>query len=125
MAGKGGTTYYNLDNIKNKLHIDDVDQDPYVSRLGEGADAYINTQIGLHANVPIPFPENELHALSDKLAASEYLMWNSPDHPRDLYDASRKDIQEYIIATYKKESASGLGADQFAKTDSSVTGLET
>ena len=44
---KLGTTYYNLGNIKDKLHIDDTDQDSQISRLGEGADAYINTQVGL------------------------------------------------------------------------------
>ena len=52
-------------------------------------------------------------------------MWNSPEHPRDLYDAARKDIQDYIKATYGKENADGLTDDQFAKTDSGVTGLET
>jgi hypothetical protein len=118
-------TYYDLTNIKNKLHIDDVDQDPYLSRLGEGADAYVNTQIGIHATTPISFTDNEIKELADKHAASEYLMWNSPEHPRDLYDAARKDIQDYIKATYGKENADGLTDDQFAKTDSGVTGLET
>jgi hypothetical protein len=118
-------TYYDLTNIKNKLHIDDTDQDPYLSRLGEGADAYVNTQIGLHATVPIPFTDTEIHELADKAAAAEYLMWNSPDHKRDLYDSAREDIQSYIKATYGKENDSGLTDDQFAKTDSGVTGLET
>lgn len=118
-----GTTYYTLNDIKDKLHIDDTDQDPYVSRLGEQADAYINTQISIHATVPIPFPEKELKALANKLAAAEYLSWNSPDHPRALYDAARKDIQEYIKAIYGKQNASGLTNSTFAKTSSSITGF--
>jgi len=119
-----GTTYYVLEDIKDKLHIDDTDQDSQISRLGEQADAYINTQIGLHATVPIPFPEKELKALSNKLAAAEYLTWNSPDHPRVLYDAARKDIQEYIKAVYGNQNASGLTNSTFAKTSSKITGFE-
>jgi len=119
-----GTSYYSLGKIKNKLHIDDVDQDPYVNDLGEQADSYINTQIGLHATVPIPFPEKELKALSDKLAAAEYLMWNSPDHPRALYDAARKDIQDYIKAIYGKQNADGFTTSTFSKTSSNTTGFE-
>ena len=121
---KSGTTYYNLGNIKDKLHIDDADQDSQISRLGDGADAYINTQVGLHATVPIPFPEDELKALAVKLAAAEYLTWNSPDHPRVLYDAARKDIQEYIKAVYGKQNADGFTTATFGKTSSGVKGTE-
>lgn len=116
-------TYYSLDKIKNKLHIDDVDQDPYVNDLGEQADSYINTQVGIHATVPIAFPEKELNALADKLSAAEYLMWNSPDHPRGLYDAARKDIQDYIKATYGAQNADGFTANTFSKTASNTTGF--
>lgn len=118
-----GTTYYTLGNIKDKLHIDDTDQDSQISRLGEQSDSYINTQIGLHAAVPIPFPEEEIKALSDKLAAAEYLQWNSPDHPRALYDSARKDIQDYIKATYGKQNANGFTTSTFSKTNSGITGL--
>jgi len=120
-----GTTYYTIEKIKNKLHIDDVDQDPYVNDLGEQADSYINTQVGIHATTPIPFPEKELKALADKLAAAEYLMWNSPDHPRALYDAARKDIQSYIKATYGKQNDDGFTTNTFAKTVSSIKGTES
>lgn len=118
-----GTTYYTQAKIKNKLHIDDVDQDDYVNDLGEQADSYINTQVSLHAVTPVAFPEVELKALSDKLAAAEYLMWNSPDHPRALYDAARKDIQSYIKAIYGKQNDDGFTTDTFSKTNSSITGF--
>jgi hypothetical protein len=117
------TTYYALGDIKDKLHIDDTDQDSQIARLGEQADAYINTQLSIHAVVAIPFPENELRALSNKLAAAEYLTWNSPDHPRALYDSARKDIQEYIKAIYGKQNADGFTNNTFSKTSSAITGL--
>lgn len=118
-----GTTYYDLQEIKDKLHIDDTDQDPYVNRLGEQADSYINTQVGIHATTPIAFPEIELKALANKLAAAEYLMWNSPDHPRALYDSARKDIQDYLKATYGKQNADGFTTNTFSKTNSQIKGL--
>lgn len=121
----GGTTYYDLGKIKNKLHIDDTDQDDYCNDLGEQADSYINTQIGIHATVPIPFPEKELKALADKLAAGEYLMWNSPDHPRALYDSARKDVQSYLKATYAKTNEDGTTANTFSKTASGIKGTES
>lgn len=120
-----GTTYFSLQGIKDKLHIDDIDQDNYIGGLGKQADSYINTQVGLHATVPIPFPEDELRALSHKLAAAEYLMWNSPDHPRALYDSARKDIQDYIKATYGKQNADGFTTNTFSKTNSSITGFSS
>jgi len=117
------TTYYALTAIKDKLHIDDTDQDPYINRLGEQADSYINTQISIHATTPISFPDEEINALANKLAAAEYLMWNSPDHPRALYDSSRKDIQDYLMTKYGKKNPSGTTANTFSKTSSSITGI--
>jgi len=117
-------TYYSLTGIKNKLHIDDSDQDSYLNDLGEQADSYINIQVGLHATVPINVPDTELKALSNKLAAAEYLLWNSPDHPRALYDSARKDIQSHIKAQYGRQNDDGFTTNTFSKTAGNVTGLE-
>ena len=120
-----GATYYTLQAIKDKLHIDDIDQDPYVNTLGEQADSYINTQVGIHATTPIAVPDEEINALANKLAGGEYLMWNSPDHPRALYDSARKDIQDYIKAVYGAQNADGFTTNTFSKTNSNVTGLQS
>ena len=119
------STYYSTRGIKNKLHIDDGDQDDYVNDLGEQADSYINIQVGLHATTPITVPDSELNALADKLAAAEYLLWNSPDHPRALYDSARKDIQSHIKAQYGGQNDDSFTANTFSKTNSSITGTES
>lgn len=120
------TSYYKLDTIKAKLHIDtgDSTQDDYINKLGEEADSYINLQISIHATTPIAFPDKELIALSAKLASAEFLMWNSPDHPRALYDDARKDVQAYIKAKYGQTSEGGTTANTFSKKGG-MTGNET
>lgn len=119
-------TYYQIDDIKGKLHIDvgDSTQDNYLNKLGEEADAYLNLQISIHATTPIAFPDKELNALSTKLASAEFLMWNSPDHPSALYTGCRKDCQSFIKAKYGQESEGGTTANTFSKTGG-MTGNET
>jgi hypothetical protein len=118
-------TYYSLTGIKNKLHIDDGDQDPYINDLGEQADSYINIQVGLHATTPLNVPDSELKALANKLAAAEYLLWNSPDHPRALYDSARKDIQSHIKAQYGGMNDDSFTSSTFSKTNSGIKGTES
>ena len=119
-------TYYQLDDIKGKLHIDvgDSTQDTYLNKLGEEADAYLNLQISIHATTPLAFPDKELNALSTKLACAEYLMWNSPDQPQMLYTGCRKDCQSFIKAKYGQTSEGGTTANTFSK-NGGMTGNET
>ncbi len=117
--------YFTLATVKAKLHIDDSDQDTYINLIGAESDAYINTQIAIHAVTPIAVPDAEIKALSDKLSAASYITWNSPDHPRVLYDAARKDVQEYIKAVYGAQNVSGLTNNTFSKTNSQITGFSS
>ncbi len=120
-------SYFTIRGIKRKLQIEEAEseQDTYLSELGKEADNYIDKQISLHATTPIANPDDELKGLADKHAAAEYILWNSPNHSRTLYDAARKDIQDHIMAAYGKKNPSGLGSTlSFAKTDSNTTGLE-
>lgn len=120
-------SYYQLLAIKRKAQIDEAetDMDDFLQELGENADKYINLQISIHAATPISFPDEELNDLANKHAAGEYLLWNSPSHPRTLYDAARKDIQDHIQTKYGKKNPSGLTNNTFSKTSSKITGYET
>jgi len=119
-------SYYNLQEIKNKLHIDKTNQDVYLGGLGGEADDYIRLQISIHATSPVPVgTDKELQALANKHAAGEYLMWNSPTHPRAMYDSARKDIQDHIKTQYGKMNPSGTTGNTFRKTNSSPTGFES
>lgn len=118
-------SYYDLQEIKNKLHIDKTNQDVYLGDLGREADEYIRLQVSLHATSPVAVgTDKELKALANKHAAAEYLMWNSPTHPRGLYDSARKDIQDYIMTNYGKKNPNGVSGQSFRKTSSSPTGFE-
>ena len=119
-------TYYSIDTIKLKVGIDtgDSTQDNKLNKLGEDADAYINLQVSIHATTPLAFPDKELNGLATKLACGEYIMWNSPDHPRALYDDARKDVQAYIKAKYGQTSEGGTTANTFVKKGG-MTGNET
>jgi len=119
-------TFFELSAVKDKLHIDDADQDAYVERLGSEADNYINLQLSMATNsIPVSIgTDKELRSLANKHAAAEYLMWNAPDHPRALYDSARKDIQDHIKTNYGKQNPAGMTRSTIAKTASKINGTE-
>jgi len=117
-----------LANVKRLCNIDtgDTDADDKINDNMTNADAYIDTQIEMHATVPVT-GDSELPGLADMLAAATYNYWQTPAKDRviDGIDHWEKRIQDHIMAKYAKKNPTGITGGTFAKTNSKITGLET
>ncbi len=122
-------TYAELRKIKSLVNIPDTVTAPdekINDRMIE-ADSYVNTQISVHATVPISNPDQELITLSSSLAAAIYNYWQTPAKDRSIDGIKewKKAIQDHIKTQYKKEDASGTTGDSVTLAKGNVTGLET
>ena len=121
-------TYADLKQVKQRVNIEDTksDSDEKLGGYMTEADGYINNQISLHAVVPIANPDSELISLGSSLAAASFNYWQAPakDRTIDGVDHWMKRIQEHILAVYGKKNPTGLSGSSFAKTNSSVSGME-
>jgi len=113
--------------VKERLNIDsgitavDTALDSYIAE----ADGYINTQLELHATVPVASPDDELIGLANALAAGLYRYNTEIAHSYKSIENIRKDIQYYIQANYGKKNASGLTDENSFLSSTATTGLET
>lgn len=121
MSSTSNSGYADLNESKRRLNIplDDDAPDEKISDNMREADNYTNTQISLHAVVPIPNPNPELVSMASSLAAALYNYWQTPIKDRNLAGIKEwKDaIQQHILAAYGKYNPSGLAGGQvFGKT---------
>jgi hypothetical protein len=113
--------YADLRKTKRKLNIEDTvsASDIKIADFMTDADSYVNTQIGVHAVVPIDNPDNEINELASSYAATMFNYWQTPIKDRNLDGINKWEdkIKQHIVARYGKYSNSGLGGDaQFGKT---------
>jgi len=117
-----------LNNVKRLCNVDtgDTDVDDSMNLHLTNTDAYINTQIAMHAVVPV-VGDTELPGLSDYLAAATYNYWTTPAKERVLDGVIQweKRIQDHIMAKYGKRNPTGLSGSTFSKSNSAVTGKES
>ncbi len=117
-----------LNNVKRFCNIDtgDTDVDTAMALHLVNTDAYIDTQISLHAVVPV-VGDTELPGLADYLAAATWNYWATPAKDRvvDGLVQWEKRIQDHIMARYGKRNPTGLSGSTFSKSNSAVTGKES
>ena len=120
-------THATLDEVKNRINVNTT-----VSTLNSKlqvhmnfADNYTNTQIDLHALIPLPDPDPDLVSLSSTMAAAEYDFWTSPqktDGLREGRSTARQDIQDYIMAKFGRKNPSLLAGGNTFSLTSKITG---
>jgi len=114
-------------NVKRlcNIEISNTDADDKIDDQIVNSDAYVDTQIEMHATVPV-VGDAELPGLSDFLAAATYNYWQTPAKDRVLSGVEHweKRIQDHIMAKYGKRNPTGLSGSTFSKTTSAVTGTE-
>ncbi len=120
--------YGTRSKVKERINISDsiTDADAKIDSYLEESDEYINTQIGLHATVPITAaaPKAELIELGSGMAAALYNHWNKQGDYKIVLDY-KKSIQDYIMARYGKRNLdTNLTVNTFAKSASKVLGTE-
>lgn len=120
--------YATLNNVKRFCNMDtgDTDLDDLLNTHLVNADAYINTQIELHAVVPV-VGDSELPGLADYLAAATHNYWTTPAKDRVIEGMKQWEerIQHHILAKYGKRNPTGLTGSSYSKTGSAVTGKES
>ena len=121
--------YAQLKQVKSLANIPDTTKtaDEKINDRMVEADNYINTQIGIHATVPIANPDLELNTLAASLAASTYNYWQTPAKDRTLEHIEKweKRILDHIKAVYAKTNPNDVTNDTFNKTVSGIDGTET
>lgn len=118
--------YADTKMIKQNLLIADTqtNADDKIKRYAREADDFVNTQMGLHANIPITAVDSELVSLASGVAAALYNYWNSPDQTMEGVKAYKKDITEHIKANFYRANVDGMTVDTVNKTASRVLGTD-
>lgn len=122
------TNYAKLDDVKRRLNIPQ-DNGLVNEKIGVAlreADAFVNVQVGVHANVPLKNPDPQIISLAGGLASALYNMWQSPSKEPllDLVKSYQKQIGDHIKAFYSGEDISGHTGNTFGTTKG-ITGLGT
>jgi len=118
--------YADTKMIKQNLLIADTqtNADDKIKRYAREADDFVNTQMGLHANIPITAVDSELVSLASGVAAALYNYWNSPDQTMEGVKAYKKDITEHIKANFYRANVDGMTVDTVTKTSSRILGTD-
>ena len=116
-----------LSEVKHRANINTsvTDKDTKLQTFLNSADNYVNTQIRLHATIPIVDPDPELVSLASSLAASEYDYWISSERPQTLENSIKhwqSRIQDFIMATYGRKNPSMLSGGKTFGTTGQITG---
>lgn len=115
-------THATLDEVKRRVNVNIIDTtlNFKLQTHLNSADNYTNTQIGLHATIPIAILDPELVSLTSVLASAEYNYWTSPQKTDTLTDAithAEGRIQDHIMAIYGRKNPTLLaGGDTFTST---------
>lgn len=121
-------TYADLKQTKQRANTEDTksESDEKLNSYMTEADGYINNQISLHAVTPVANPDSELVTRGSSLAAALFNYWQAPakDRTIEAVEYFEQKIQDHILAVYGKKNPTGLSGSSFAKTNSSVTGME-
>ncbi len=127
MSVERASGYADLRMIRRRLNLDDTQTaaDQKIKDAMRTADNHVNTQVGLHATVPIPNPDDELKTLASDLAGAHYNYWTSTDKKTDGIAKFEKAVQEHIMARYGQKNPSGVSGNTFSKASGNVTGLES
>jgi len=128
MSAPTTTNYANLEDIKRRLNIPQ-DQGVSNEKIGVAmreADAFINTQIAVHANTPLRNPDPQIISMAGGLASALFNLWQSPSKEPllELVKLYKKDIGDHIKAVYAGEDITGHTGGTFTST-SGITGLGT
>ena len=117
--------YATLSKVHERLNIADsvTAPDTKIASYIAEADGYVDTQIALHAVVPVS-ADAELIGLANGLAAAIYVYWTSPSRPAEGLRNYKQQIQDYIRARYGKKNPSGLSGSTWGKTASGLDGTE-
>lgn len=120
------TGYADTKMIKQNLLIADTqtNADDKIKRYAREADDFVNTQMGLHANIPITAVDSELVSLASGVAAALYNYWNSPDQTMEGVKAYKKDITDHIKANFYRANVDGMTVDTVTKTASRILGTD-
>jgi len=123
--------YADLKQTKQRLNIPDTrsESNEKIETNMSDADAFINTQINVHAVAPVSptaIPDKQLIALASGLAASLFNYWNTPAKDRTLDGIKQweKRIGDYVKAVYGQEDITGHTGATFT-TSRGVTGTES
>lgn len=116
-----------LDEVKSRINVNTTVTllDTKLKFHMNFADNYTNTQIGLHALIPLDDPDPDLVSLSSTMAAAEYDFWTNPEKTGGLIEArttARQDIIDYIMAKYGRKNPNGLGGGNLFITTKKITG---
>lgn len=120
-------THATLPEVKRRVNtnISDTTLDAKLSIHLNSADNYTNTQIALHAVIPIINPNPELVSLTSVLAAAEYNYWTSPQKTDTLKDAithAETRIQDHIMATFGRKNPTLLAGGNVFNLTGKITG---
>ena len=120
------TQYADLKEVKQRLNIPDsvTTVDEKVNTAMREADAFVNTQVGVHVTTPLENPDAQIISLASGLASALYNVWQSPakDTVWKIVDNYQKQIGDHIKAFYAGEDISGHTGDTFSSTNG-ITGF--
>ncbi|MCH7589524.1 hypothetical protein IIB34_00625 [PVC group bacterium] len=120
------TQYADLKEVKQRLNIPDsiTSVDEKVNTAMREADAFVNTQVGVHANTPLTNPDAQIISLASGLASALYNVWQSPakDTVWKIVDNYQKQIGDHIKAFFAGEDITGHTGDTFSSTNG-ITGF--
>lgn len=129
-ASTPNQTFSIQNEVKDFLNIarSNTDSNVKITTAQNAADNYVDNQIRLHADIPIPVPVNpELVSLASLLAASFFNQFQNPRKAemRETTDQQKQSVQDFIMETFGRKNPSGLsGANTFGIT-SPITGIST
>jgi len=120
------TQYADLKEVKQRLNIPDsvTTVDEKVATSMREADAFVNTQVGVHATTPLDNPDAQIISLASGLACALYNVWQSPakDTVWKIVEAYQKQIGDHIKAFYAGEDITGHTGNTFSST-TGITGF--
>ncbi len=121
------TGFADLKRVKQLLNIPDSNQisDEKIKTQMRDADSFVNVQVGVHRDIPLTNPDDQLIALASGLSASLFNYWQTPAKNQTLDGIKQweKRIGDHVRAFYGQEDITGHTGGTFTTTRG-VTGSE-
>jgi len=122
------TGFADLKRVKQLLNIADSNQisDEKIKTQMRDADSFVNVQVGVHRDIPLSNPDDQLIALASGLSASLFNYWQTPAKNQTLDGIKQweKRIGDHVRAIYGQEDITGHTGGTFTTTRG-VTGTES
>ncbi|MFQ5712331.1 MAG: phage head-tail connector protein [Candidatus Geothermarchaeales archaeon] len=107
--------YGTLSNVKTRLNIKNTDYDAEITEILGYVSRVMDQTLGLHTDVPLPSPPDEINDVADDLAELEFRRRRlTPSEARliDVREKAKEYLQPYLMRVYGRTFVASGSAEE-------------